>query len=116
VTEDDLQPVAAALRVERERTRARVAALSRDVARIVEDATLTPPDDEHDPDGATVGFERAQASHLLADARAHLAELDAAEVRLASGTAPTCESCGGTIPLKRLLARPTARRCVACAT
>jgi RNA polymerase-binding transcription factor DksA len=111
----DRAALATALADDRARTAARLEALTRDVDRIVEDTALTPPDDEHDPDGATIGFERAQLIHLRDDAQAHLTDLDAAETRLAAGTAPMCEGCGAPIPLQRLLARPTARRCVSCA-
>ena len=102
----------AALADDRIRTEARIAALTRDVERIVADAALTPPDDEHDPDGATVGFERAQASHLLADARRHHDDLARAEVRTAAEGPPACDVCGTRIPTERLLARPTTRVCV----
>jgi RNA polymerase-binding protein DksA len=43
-----------------------------------------------------------------------LDEIDAAQARLAAGTFGTCEQCGHAIPLARLRAVPTARRCVAC--
>ncbi len=108
--------MAAALTADRARARGRLAALTRDVDRIVADAVLTPPDDEHDPDGATVGFERAQLSHLRDAAVRQLAALDAVEDRLEQGMADTCETCGGAIPIERLVARPVTCRCVACAT
>jgi DnaK suppressor protein len=43
-----------------------------------------------------------------------LDEIDAAQARLAAGTFGVCEGCGKPIPLTRLRAMPTARRCVAC--
>jgi RNA polymerase-binding transcription factor DksA len=73
-------------------------------------------DDEHDPEGATIGFERAQLAALLADARSRLAEVDRALERVTAGTYGTCEVCGIAIPPERLEARPTASRCVAHAT
>ncbi|MBX9244464.1 TraR/DksA C4-type zinc finger protein [Actinotalea ferrariae] len=72
-------------------------------------------DDEHDPEGATVAFERAQIGALARQARADLADADAALVRLDAGTYATCERCGTRIPAERLAVRPTTRRCVACA-
>jgi DnaK suppressor protein len=99
---------------ERDRTRARIAALERDLATLFE-ATADSPDDEHDPEGATIGFERAQVTALLASARAHLEELDGVAARVAAGTRERCEVCGGPIGAERLEARPTARRCVTCA-
>jgi DnaK suppressor protein len=45
---------------------------------------------------------------------AELAEVEAAIARLADGSYGECADCGMTIPSARLLAYPTARRCVAC--
>ncbi|BCY10171.1 TraR/DksA C4-type zinc finger protein [Actinoplanes sp. L3-i22] len=72
-------------------------------------------DDEHDPEGATIGFERAQLTALLAAARARIAEVDDALTRLDAGTYGNCEGCGRPIPADRLAVRPFARRCMACA-
>jgi DnaK suppressor protein len=115
VTPAERRRVTAALADDRARAEARLVALTRDVDRIVADAVLTPPDDEHDPDGATVGFERAQLSHLRDATAAHLVALDLAEARVVAGTATTCESCGGPLPVERLVARPVTRWCIACA-
>jgi DnaK suppressor protein len=41
-------------------------------------------------------------------------EIEAALERLHAGTLGRCERCGGEIPLERLRAIPTARRCLAC--
>ena len=69
-------------------------------------------DDEHDPEGQTIAFERAQLAAVTEQARAQLEEVDAALVRVAEGTYGTCEECGRPIPAGRLEARPTARTCV----
>lgn len=79
------------------------------------EATADVPDDEHDPEGATIGFERAQVTALVAAARRHLGEIDAAEARLRAGTHGICERCGDRIADERIVARPTARRCIRCA-
>ena len=71
-------------------------------------------DDEHDPEGATIGFERAQLIALLAAARERIAEVDDALRRVDAGTYGTCERCGQPIAEERLAARPFARSCVAC--
>jgi DnaK suppressor protein len=81
----------------------------------VSSASSTTGDDEHDPEGATIGFERAQAMALLAQARDRLDALDAALARLDSGQYGVCVSCGQPIPAERLEARPDATRCVRCA-
>lgn len=70
-------------------------------------------DDEHDPEGATIAFERAQVDALAADVEKRLAEIDAAEARLAAGTYGLCVVGGEPIDEARLEARPTATTCLA---
>ncbi|BCJ48365.1 hypothetical protein GCM10010168_77090 [Actinoplanes ianthinogenes] len=72
-------------------------------------------DDEHDPEGATIGFERAQLTALLAAARDRIAEVDDALARCDAGTYGICEGCGRPIAAERLAARPFARFCITCA-
>jgi DnaK suppressor protein len=104
------------LEAERQRVHGRLAALTGDYASVVAASLDTNADDEHDPEGATIAFERSQIGALVAQAREHLAEIDLAAGRLDDGTYGTCERCGDPIPAGRLEARPTARRCVACAS
>lgn len=73
-------------------------------------------DDEHDPEGSTLAFERQQVAALLRQAEADLVELAAARERVAAGTYGRCEVCGGPVGEGRLEARPTARTCVGCAS
>jgi RNA polymerase-binding transcription factor DksA len=73
-------------------------------------------DDEHDPDGTTLSWERALHVGTVDTARAHLAEIDAAIARLRSGWDGSCEACGRPIARERLAARPSACRCVTCAS
>jgi RNA polymerase-binding transcription factor DksA len=72
-------------------------------------------DDEHDPEGSTIAFERSQVATLVRQAEHHLREVEAALARVDAGTYGTCERCGKPIPEGRLEARPVARTCVACA-
>jgi DnaK suppressor protein len=102
------------LRQERERTAARLAALSGDHAGIVEASRDSNADDEHDPEGSTIAFERSQVAALARQAQEHLTEVDAALARLDAGTYGTCERCGRPIEAARLEARPTARTHVSC--
>jgi len=74
-----------------------------------------PPDDEHDVEGSSVGFERARVTALLTAATARLDELGAADERLAAGAYGRCEVCGRAIGADRLAAVPTTQRCVTCA-
>ena len=101
---------------ERARTSGQLAALRRDHDAIVEEADLATPDDEHDPEGATLAFERAQLATLLSQAQSHLADLERAQEQLRLGTYGTCEGCGQPIGLERLMARPGSQTCVSCAT
>jgi DnaK suppressor protein len=72
-------------------------------------------DDEHDPEGATVAFERQHVAALLAQARAHVAAIDAALGKLDAGVYELCDRCGEPIGAERLAARPAALLCVRCA-
>ncbi|MCW2794045.1 MAG: DNA-binding protein, partial [Nocardioides sp.] len=89
--------------------------LSGDYASVVDASRDTNADDEHDPEGATIAFERSQIGALVRQAQLHLLEIDAAVARLENGTYGTCERCGGAIGELRLEARPTARTCIRCA-
>lgn len=69
-------------------------------------------DDEHDPEGATIGFERAQLDATIASTQAQVQQLRAALDRIDLGTYGICEVCGEPIPAERLLVRPAATTCV----
>jgi DnaK suppressor protein len=102
------------LNAERLTTLARVEALTAEFDDIVAGTDVANSDDEHDPEGSTIAFERARVSTLVSQGRTYLEELDRAQGRLADGTYGTCEHCGAAIPRERLLALPTARTCVHC--
>lgn len=105
----------ALLATERTRTAEQISALSRDFTSIVSETRLTATDDEHDPEGSTIAFERSQTSALLAAAEDHLADVDAALTKIANGNYGRCERCGEPVSRERLLARPAARTCITCA-
>ena len=105
----------ARLEAERRRTTQRLERLRHDHAGFVAASLDSNADDEHDPEGATIAFERSQVQTLVHQLEQNLAELDAAERRLDDGSYGICERCGGAIPEARLEARPTARTCVGCA-
>ena len=69
-------------------------------------------DDEHDPEGATIAFEREQLRALTTQTAARLVEIDEALARLDDGTYGICAVCGEPIGEARLEARPTASRCI----
>jgi RNA polymerase-binding transcription factor len=72
-------------------------------------------DDEHDPEGPTLAFERSQATAVLNDARAHFNGIQDALLRVDGDDFGVCENCHQQIPFGRLEARPYALYCVSCA-
>ncbi len=93
----------------------RSAALTTQIEALAEQQALTTHDDEHDPEGVTIGFERAQILGLLAGAREEIAALDRAASRLRAGTYGRCLNCGCEIPDARVEALPAAETCLNCA-
>jgi DnaK suppressor protein len=104
------------LEAERQATLSRLAALERDHTGIVDAADSANSDDEHDPEGATIAFEREHVAALLDQTREQLSHIDAALHRLDDGRYGVCEQCGEPIAPDRLMARPTATTCIACAS
>jgi len=96
--------------------RQRVATLRTEVEAVIASAGSTTGDDEHDPEGATIGYERAQALALLAQAERSLVEIDAALERVDAGSYGRCVGCGRPVGPDRLQARPAAAQCLACAS
>lgn len=113
VPDDDF---VARLADEREATLRRLDSLERDFDDIAAASVNSNADDEHDPEGSTIAFERSQVSALIEQAKRHLVELDAAQSRLVRSTYGQCESCAQPIGVARLEARPVARTCIGCAT
>jgi DnaK suppressor protein len=104
------------LAAERADTLQRLAGLEREHLGIIELSGSAGADDEHDPEGATIAFERQHAAALLSQARRHLAQIDAALLRLASNRYGNCEECGQPIGAERLAARPVTTTCIGCAS
>ena len=107
-------PDDAAARLEDERVvlRARASQLTDDMAALITASRNSNADDEHDPEGQTIAYERSQLSAMTGQAHDHLREVDAAIERVAAGTYGVCEVCHSPIAAARLEARPTARTCV----
>lgn len=104
------------LDADRQQALTRLSALTGDFNEVVEAARDANADDEHDPEGATIAFERSQVAALVEQVQHQLAEVEAALERLATGAYGVCEQCGQPIAPARLEARPTARTCIKCAT
>jgi RNA polymerase-binding transcription factor DksA len=94
---------------------ARITALEREFHGIVAAGTAG-TDDEHDPEGATLAYERQHVAALLVRSRQQLAEIDAALLRLRDGGYGICEVCGHAITAARLAARPATTTCLNCAS
>ncbi|MBM6405435.1 TraR/DksA C4-type zinc finger protein [Phycicoccus sp. CSK15P-2] len=86
--------------------------MERDMERLVAASRDSNADDEHDPEGQTIAYERSQLAALTDGVRRRLAEVEAAADRLREGGYGRCDVCGEPIPAARLEARPTARTCV----
>ncbi len=95
---------------------ATLAALEHEHARLVEASLDSNADDEHDPEGATIAFEREQLSAALERTRAALARIDQAQSELEAGRYGLCSGCGEPIAVARLEARPLATHCNNCAS
>jgi DnaK suppressor protein len=100
---------------ERAAALAQIAALTREFDEVVAASKASNADDEHDPEGATIAFERQQVVALLDQARRRLADVEAAVRDVEAGIYGICETCGRPIGAERLAARPTARTCIDCA-
>lgn len=96
-------------------TEERLVRLRDDFSGVVEATRDSNTDDEHDPEGHTIAYERSQTGALIRQAERHLVEIDAALERVRDGTYGVCEACGRPVAPARLEARPTARTCVGCA-
>ncbi len=90
-------------------------ALESDLASVMAAAEGSNADDEHDPEGATLAFERQQLVAVISQTRARVHELDEALGRVGRPDWGRCTRCGGPIGAERLAARPSAARCVTCA-
>jgi len=89
--------------------------LKAELAWLAGDSNDANGDDEHDPEGSTLAFERAQVAGQLADAESNLKSLDRALAKLATRNYGVCENCGKAIPRDRLEALPATQSCFDCA-
>lgn len=115
LTDDERQQARVAVTAELARARAQRASLSRQFDDIVAAAELSNADDEHDPEGTTIAFERSQVSALLKQVTHDVAALEQTLATVDDETFGTCERCGRPIGIERLVALPATRYCVHCA-
>jgi RNA polymerase-binding transcription factor DksA len=95
-TEVELAAAAERLREERDEVRARLASMTTDLESLFAAAVDSNADDEHDPEGQTIAYERSQLEALIQAARDHLAGIEAGLLRLEQGRYGICEVCHQT--------------------
>jgi RNA polymerase-binding transcription factor DksA len=115
LTARQLTSVRTHLAADREQTIRLIDSVSLDMDAFKSARRDTATDDEHDPEGPTLAFERSQSEAVLTQSVQHLHDIDAALLRIDDGTFGTCKTCGGAIALGRLQARPQATQCISCA-
>ena len=111
-----MESARALLEAERHQALQRLAGLTGDFDAVVAASRDSNADDEHDPEGATIAFERSQVAALRLQVQRHLAEVEAAIERLEADAYGICERCERPIARARLEARPASRTCVSCAS
>lgn len=115
LTQRQLAKLRARLVKDREQTYDLISQLVADLESMRESRQDVATDDEHDPEGPTLAFERSQTSAVLDNARTHFDGIEDALMRVDGEEFGVCVSCGRRIPFARLEARPYAQYCVACA-
>jgi DnaK suppressor protein len=115
LTDLERRTIRSALVAELGRAEQQVASLARQFDDIVAAAEMSNTDDEHDPEGTTIAFERAQVSALHGQAARDAAALRRTLADVDDEAFGACERCGGPIGFERLVALPATRRCVECA-
>jgi RNA polymerase-binding transcription factor DksA len=103
------------LDAERDQTLSLIQSIQDEMGAFVDARRDTPTDDEHDPEGPTLAFERSQASVALAQSELHVREIDLAIERIEDGSYGLCTNCHSPIKLSRLQVRPRAAHCIQCA-
>ncbi|GAA4265004.1 TraR/DksA family transcriptional regulator [Frondihabitans peucedani] len=90
--------------------------LGADMVAVSEARDASNVDDEHDPEGSTIAFERSQLEAIRRSTLERAAEATSALARLDAGTYGLCARCGQPIAAARLDARPMAALCLSCAS
>lgn len=103
------------LEAQQQSTLLTVSASERNMGLISDARKDSSTDDEHDPEGVTLAYERSQESAIVELAARRLAATSDALAKLDTGTYGVCESCGRDIAVARLEARPEATLCIDCA-
>jgi DnaK suppressor protein len=103
------------LQVESDNALGRLRSLTDDFDGVVAASLEANADDEHDPEGPTIAYERSRLAALRAETVTYLEGIGRAMGRVEDGTYESCARCGGPIGRERLEARPTTDLCITCA-
>jgi DnaK suppressor protein len=103
------------LQIERKAAEGHMVALTSELAELVGESEGGSHDDEHDPEGSTIAYERARVTGLHQRATDRLQSIDRALNRLDDGSYRTCTRCHRPIDTNRLVARPETSLCIECA-
>lgn len=114
-THDRADDLRARLRALRTAATRREEALRGGLDAIVASTRDVATDDEHDPEGHTIAWERQQLAALLREARSALTAIEAALQRVDDRLYGICTSCGCGISEERLEALPATPTCLLCA-
>ena len=114
-TQEEVEAARESLREELRSVDLRIAALRAEFDQIVEGSESVNTDDEHDPEGATIAFERAQVASLRDSVLRRREAIERALADLEQGTYGRCAACGQSIGTERLEAVPGTDRCAPCA-
>ncbi len=116
ITSRQRRAIRAAALDELTRTGLQVESLARSLGDIIDAAAMSNVDDEHDPEGSTIAFERAQVAALLEQAKLDQHALAAMLARVEQDDYGTCSICTEFIGVERLMALPAATSCIRCAS
>lgn len=94
----DLEYAAALSAEQRDEALARLGSMTADRESPFAASIGSKADDEHDTEGQSIGYERAQLSALIRHAQAHLSDVDDTTARLPGGRYGICEACHEHIP------------------
>ncbi len=111
---DDIAGVRARVLGNLARNTAELARLEQDHASLIQASESSNADDEHDPEGATIAFEREQLVSIMTRLRRTMDGLRQALTDLDEGRYGICVRCGEPIDPARLAVRPQATFCVTC--
>ena len=110
----DVKALRNALIAERERLGREIDDLDADLSESLEDSSEESPYDQHMAETAGVTLDREIDLTLEENARAAIAQIDRALVKLESGSYGACDKCGGPISEDRLKVAAFATLCIDC--